>query len=611
MSSVFETFFFLFESDAKKLDRGINDSEQRSDDLARSLQDTDAAASKLGDSFVSMIKNAATALAGLVAYSALKSMTTESAELTNQLGDLAAKTKVNVSTLNALQNALLANGKDAGALGGELEGLAKRFRDPEKALGQIAERLKGMSQIRATQFGEQFGLGPDTVQLMMKGKQGLDDIIARNKTLGVVTAAQVETARQFRTQQFMTNQVWDDIRRTIATAVLPAFTWALDAMQRFGMWIRDNKPFVVGFFGAVAAMITVFYLPALVRAVAATYALLAPYIAIAAVVAALGAIFALVIDDALAFLDGQNSVIGELTKKWPWVGEAVKDVAQIVKGLWEYIKLFAAFWTDVFTVGPRQAFKNLAQGAGELVDFIGERFPNVKAMAQGVVDAFQWLSDKSGITFDDIANGASLFVDYINTICKFLIDLLTDGPSVAFANLGQNVSYMFDQIKTMFPQAGAVIQTVADGMTAAADSVGSAWEGLLKIIGRVVDFVSGAVQTVMDGAGKIKAKLGFGDDEQKGDQQPGTPSVPKETAAAVQQGAQQMQAADSNPMINQTSSAISNTNVGGRSTTINQRNDVNVHTQASDPDAVAASVGSTLSDQMNQAIDQYDDGVAA
>lgn len=609
MGGVFESFVMLFESDASKLDKGVKESTKTADGLEKTLLHTDQVANTLGASLLDVAKNAATALTGFLAFEAVKAMTTASAEATNELGDMATKARVSVETLHALRGELEANGKDAGALGGELEALAQRFRNPEKALGLIADRIKGMSQFRAKAFGEQFGLGADTVSLLMQGKKGLDDIIARNKELGTVTKEQVEVAQKFRTQQSMTNRVWDDLRRTVATAVLPAFTWALDAMQRFGMWIRDNRPFVIAFFGAVAAIITTMYLPALVRAVAATYALLAPYLAVAAVVAALGAIFALVVDDVMAFMNGQNSVIGELTKKWPWVGEAVKDVVQILRGFWDYLKLFAGFWSDTFTVGPRQAFKNLADDAGKMVDRLGERFPAIKRLSDFVSESFRQMSDKTGVTFDDIANAAQLMVDYIMMGLRFMIDLVTEGPTVAFRNLGQGINLMVQNVKGMFPQAGAVIDSVSQKMASAAGIVSAAWEAVMGVIGRVVEFAKGAVDTVSGVANKVASAIGFGDD---GEQTAATvPQIPVETAAAIQAGTQQIQQAQNNPMAPMSSSAISNS-TSQRSMNVTQSvGTVNVQTQASDPDAVAASIGQTLGDQMSKAVDQFDDGVAA
>ena len=117
----------------------------------------------------------------------------------------------------------------------------------------------------------------------------------------------------------------------------------------------DHAMFVVGFFGAIAAVVAAIYLPAMIAAAAATLAATWPIIAIGAAIALAAAAFALIYDDIMNFIDGNDSMIGNMMEKYPLVKTLVMGIVEAFK-----------FMGDV--VGA--VFSSLILGFQQVIDFI-------------------------------------------------------------------------------------------------------------------------------------------------------------------------------------------------------------------------------------------------
>lgn len=386
MSGLLETFYFLFTSDAKKLDQGLKDSDKTNKKLTENLLATDKVAEKLGQNLVEIGKQAAGTIASILAFAAVKTMIIDQANLSDQMAKTALNVRANVENMTAYSRAAVDAGGDANSFAATLERLGQHGRDPIAMLEQLRSRFQGLSEAQALRLGKLMGFDVGTVELLTKTKAELAAIIAHQKELGVVTREQAIIARLFNNQLRDTGAVYDDIKRKISTAIIPTITEFFHILERMLIWLRDNKTFTLSFFSAVAAVISTTYLPAIVSAAAATFALIAPYIAIAAAVAAVAAVFALAYDDVMAFLAGNDSVIGELSKKWPIVGELVHDLADTLLWLKDIVGNVFNFIVDTLTVGPVQAFDNLVANIVRGSEKIKDKFPELYAIIQMLPD---------------------------------------------------------------------------------------------------------------------------------------------------------------------------------------------------------------------------------
>lgn len=558
--SLLEAFFFSFSADTSAVQEGIDAGNKGAENLNKSLMETDQVGAKVGRTFLDLAKSAGALLVGSLAFASIKAMAIESANATNELADNARALRTNANELAAWQRVAIQNGGTAEGFGNTLKMLSERYRDPQKGLEKLietAERFKGLSDLKADRLGAQLGLDKGTVEAMRGGSEALRELIRHQKELSTVTQEDLDVAAKYKNQLNDTNTVYEDIRRKIATQVLPLLTAFLRTMEKLTIWMRENKWFVLGFFGAVAAIIAAVYLPAIISATVATLALLAPYILIGAAIAAVAALFALAYDDVMNFLAGNKSLIGEMAKKYPIIGDIVRGLAQAFKYVWDFAKLYLGFIFDLFTEGPTVAFANFKKGIFDIIDTMKTKFPEAAAV------------------FEFIANTVITAISAIGTVW----DAIYLGIKTGF-------EWLFAAFKAVF-EIGQKI----GGLIAKAFNIGA------------------AVQEGKDGATGVDGKATTpGKDGKDGKANQPTEKGVKELVIA---GQKQVSIAASSPVNAKTSNSITNAN--SNKTVSKQTNvtvpSVTINTQATSPDDIAKGFSKSLGEQLRSAQGQFDDGV--
>lgn len=641
--SILDTFYFLFDADASKLDKGLKEADKGNKQLTDGLLKTDEVAKKLGENFVDIIKSGVTAATALLATHAIKEMAEQSAELTDETRKAAKAAFKGVEDYDAFAKATVAAGGSADALGSTLKELGMRTQTPLNYLLRLSNTFKGMSDKRAMRLAGWLGLDAGIVPLLQQGEQGIRNLIKRQLELGIVTKEQADTAKLYKDQLRDTNQVFDDIKRRIATAILPYMTEFLHIMERTFIWLRDNKGIVLAFFAAVGGIITAIYLPAMIRAVAATMALLGPYLLIGAAIAAVASVFALAYDDVMNFLKGNNSVIGELSKKWPIIGVIVKAIAAAVEYLGDICGTVFKFIAEAFTKGPGEAWDDLVQAFDTGTDAIGAKFPWLAAIIRAFAEPIKWAVGMVREHWDQISEviGAAadvfkFFFDLLTSGLQFIAELITDGPEQAFHNLGVRTQQILDDLAKKFPFLADAINFIKGPIMAVADALGEGFKEFGDIVNTVIEYALKAAHKVMEVVGKIKdffssddkpqeievkapaaisKRVAMNDDDGEAlakaiAGREGTPERQKELQDALSQGKQQM-AQTQTPLNSMTSNTIANSTRSVDKTTNVTVQEVNVQTASTDPDAVGNAISNGLGDHIKGAIDQFDDGVAA
>ncbi len=567
--SILETFYILFEADAKSVKKGAQEAEKATDSLEKRIKNADLAASQLGKSFHSLIGVATRALAGILSVGAVASGIAHAFANASEISKSANALKVELDTLQAWSEAARRAGGSGtvfrqsltelneklhefaktgkGEIGPLLQQLGVHFRNVNGTLKttpqlllDIAKSFEPLSKIESTELGKKIGLDEATIALLQKGQRAIEDQIKQHKALGVLNKDDAQITKQYTAQLEKTKIALDDLGQvfrylstTMATSAMPALTQILKELQVFTTYLAQHRDLIKGFFIGLAAVLTTMYLPAVLTAASATLALLAPYLLIVDVIAALGVAFALVYEDVMNFLDGNNSVIGELAKRWPIVGDAVRALANIFSFLFDLVKAELTFIADLVS-HPTQAFKRFAATVQSAFDKLLNKIPALKS--------------------------------------------------------GMNM------LSSVFNQVGATVKAAWNGIAAAIDTVINLASKGLQIIGKVVD--------------KIKAFSGISTVAPV--QSNGFPgnNVASINQAALNAGKHAL-ALTSIPLSAQTSNSITHANRSVNKNTSVQTGPITIHTQASDSAAIKRELSQGLEKELSTTLHHFDDGVAA
>lgn len=560
--SLLSTFGILFETDAEKAKREIDDvdkslskTEGTAGDTADSFDELTVATDDSAASFFGLSEEMAVTASGLVVVLGLFAGVTSQALGTDELGKFSAMMGLSVEEVDSWGEAVIRAGGTAEGFRGSLQSLTGQLTDISLTgsgaaaevlarlginamtsggqiksafdiLPQLADSFQHLSKAESVGFGQKLGLDQGTILLLQQGRVAVEDLVRRQRELGVTTEEDAKAAADFNDQMADSKQSMRSLFTAAGTTILPLLTQMLKGFQVVGGWMRQHKNLVAGFFIATGVAITVFYLPAIASAAAATLVAIAPFLAIGAAIAAVGVAFALLYEDVIAYIGGQQSFIGDLAKRYEWFGMIAKGVTDGVN--------FAMKEMSEFT---GEMFKNM-QGA---IEFLSEVFSRVFG---GITDEF------STVGFD------------MNKVVALIIH--------AFGMLG-------------------------DAIAGTLSVIASPIESTKALLNEMLTFLPDVGKGVDDALSGVKSLFGFGDDE---------------IDANIEKSLAVQSEINSNPLSGQTSASIVNS-----ASSVSRVNNFNVagstiNTQATDAAGINDIANKNLTSQVEMAIAQLDDAEA-
>lgn len=450
--NILDTFLFMFTADVSGVKKGTDEGEASAKKLKKAVDDVDLSADKLAANFVNMAKNAAGALAGVLALGAIKALVNDTAAHTAAVALQARAMGVNVETMSAYQAAVVSMGGTSDQaresltklrdgfvemsrfgvmatnpltmafirLGASAQQLHASIKDPTIALSAIADQFSRLDKTQQLYLGQKLGLDQGTIQLLSQGKTKFDEIIAKEKELHAITQEQADASIKYSIAQKELGMSFEAVKREIAGELLPAFTWVVQHLDQMITWLREHKAVAVATFAAIGAVVAVTLLPPLVAAAGALWALIAPVLAAAAPFIALGLAIGLIIDDIEKFRNGQQSLIGEILARWPMVGQVARSIAEIVQLAFKLI-VDAVKWAAGVVVNEGVAAWNKYKGAFQpIIDLFDSGVKLLKSFWEWLgkiasvaapkwLDKIgHWLAAATGGKYDDVSKPLDL-----------------------------------------------------------------------------------------------------------------------------------------------------------------------------------------------------------
>lgn len=488
--ALLDTLLLVFKADTSQADAGLDSARKKSDELIRSIADADAAAGKAGESFKAMAAGALGGLAAAFSVSAAISGAFARADNIRAIEQTSDAIGAAIENVDAF-------GKAAEAMGGDAQGARDSLTDMAEKMGEamsdvdsgaakafkslgislksadggtkdaisgmldLASAVEGLDRSAAVFKIKELGITDNrTVEMILKGRQELERMLRVQKEQGVVTKEAAENARKLTEATGSLKNSISNASNSFLDGIIPALTKVIEWLAKGASWMQENKDFVIGFFGSIAAVVATLYLPAMASAAIATLAATWPLLLIGAAIAAAAAAFALIYDDIMNFVEGNDSFIGQVFEKYPMVEKIVMTLIDAFKQMWGILITGAQQVGDFVAAG----FQQVIAGIKAAIDYLVEAYGAIQGFVDNSLSAFQSMADGIAAIF-------SFIVDTVKSSMSFVtggIDKIKSGVSGVAGFFGFGDSS--DAIGSAGQQLGSAASSPSNGVTSSAIS---------------------------------------------------------------------------------------------------------------------------------------------
>lgn len=391
MGDVLEQFKIVFSLDNKPLEDGI--------------KQTETTLMGLGKTFMAVF-------AGIASFGAIKKITDDFVELNIQLGFTKSLTGASVESIQSLGNALQRFGGSAETVSSSLKSMGSMLEQAKRGQGALIEvarrygisfnpwgkaedNIKGIVQQlgkfsaqQRTFIGGQLGLDESLIIASEDGGKALDELMKKQKELGLMTEEDTKLARNFKNAQLDLKDMFNSVTRELARYVIPSLIKMTDLFTKFIEWVKKNKELVISFFLALAVVMAP-VIASFVRMAVATAVAFAPILTVVGVVAGL----ALIVEDIYGYFMGWESVTGKIADKFPVIKEILEGLRPLVDGINQAFEDIVKWLKDPSWSGLIDIFKNIGMA---LVKFLKQPFDAFANMFDGWVNNVKMLGSQIG-----------------------------------------------------------------------------------------------------------------------------------------------------------------------------------------------------------------------
>ena len=364
---------------------------------------------------------------------------------------------------------------------------------------ELARVADTMDPARFQALTSSLGIDSGTLLLLKQGSMSVDELVARQKLLGVYTAEDSAIATKMGNAIKDLMQVLKSISTVIMRFVLPPLTWLTDKMVEFVLFIREHEVFLRAVISGIAAVLTAVLLPAMIKIGAAALAnpLTWIFIAVAAAVLAVS----LLIEDLYVYIKGGKSSLGEfwgmfgsgeevaakLSKAWAKLKDIFLVIIEYVKGSIPYILQ----WIGVFA-GAAVIIKTIL--------LIGAGISNIIGFVKGVITAWQIFTaliaaNPIGAVLTAITIALMLIVqnwDKIKEAAGIALDWINE-KIASFKGFLQNLA---ESIKQFFQPIIDYIKNTIAAITDALAPIFDKINSVKNFAGGIKDKISGGIEAV-------------------------------------------------------------------------------------------------------------------
>lgn len=391
------------------------------------LRDSDAAWQSAFDNVAALAEKSlnfagiSTTITGLISDATARAAEIES------IDKLGREINITTQDVDAFSGSVAALGGTRSAAQADLSAMAKAFGfagDSMEKVLQTADKVQGMSFSEAKKTLGGLGVEDNgTVEMLMKGREELSRMMETQKDYGGITRESIEQSISFNNAMLSLEQSAGLLKNSLMGMLIPALAQGLDWLEKIVVFAKENKNFVTGFFIAVAAVVTGKYVHAMKLAQISTWTAMLPVMAVVVGILLLAAVFALVYDDIMNFIDGNDSMIGRILDSYPGLKAVILTVWEAFVVLFDFIMSVIGVVADIVVA----AYNTMNTALNEFIDWLTASIQGVMAwgaefeavfdtVSDAVVGIFTWLWEQIEEILGWISKGMDLVKEGWSTV---------------------------------------------------------------------------------------------------------------------------------------------------------------------------------------------------
>ena len=337
---------------------------------------------------------------------------------------------------------------------------------------ELARVANTMDPARFQALTASLGIDSGTLLLLKQGSASVDELVARQKLLGVYTAEDSAIATKMGNAIKDLMQVLKSISTIIMRIVLPPLTWLADKMVEFVLFIREHEVFLRAVITGIAAVLTAVLLPAMVKIGAA--ALANPLTWIFLIVAAAVVAVSLLIEDLYVYMKGGQSALSGF---WSMFGSGEEVAAKLSKA-WAKLKEFFSSFLDVAV----KNFKLLVKTVANLVDFVLTLGSYIGYLLNLITSIFTFDGDGIVKAFEGLGAAGEKLKDIFLNIVGYIKDMFLN--FLNFIGLKEPLLALFDAFSQKATAVfSSVVEFIASSINKVTGYIKDAFLNFLDFIG--------------------------------------------------------------------------------------------------------------------------------
>lgn len=284
-----------------------------------------------------------------------------------------------------------------------LRSLNKEGLNSKEFLTDLAEKMSSLNSAQRSDLASMLGIDESMLKLLSQGSEKFQEVLKSQERFSFYTKQDQVLSTQFKESLFVLTKSLESIGRSFMRVIIPPVAKFFKLLSEGFNFVSKNKALMVGFFTLLTMSIGVLT-GATIKLAAATMAAYAPYAAVAAALTGVVLIF----EDLYHYFEGNNSLAGELAKKYKAIGIALEWLRPVYDKLKESISALAEWFKDPTWENFANAMKKI--GASILDGLLAP----LRFVFSTISVLFEKLSDW-GLMSDEWAKKTQSLANNINT----------------------------------------------------------------------------------------------------------------------------------------------------------------------------------------------------